>query len=104
MSDRVLARIDAILRRHPDPVEADREICASLDVQETLSIALMPINSRIRTRVVQALRQNEAERKRLRKLKTVVREDELVPVEVHGGGKCKMVIYMTKEAAREHNH
>ena len=33
------------------------------------------------------------------KFKQEVKEEELVPVEVHGGGKCKITVFMTKEAA-----
>jgi len=38
-------------------------------------------------------------KKEVEALKEVVREEELVPVEVHGGGKCKITVYMTAEAA-----
>lgn len=42
----------------------------------------------------------DAKRKRdAEHLKATVREDDLVPVEVHGGGKCKITVFMTREAA-----
>jgi hypothetical protein len=100
MATRLEKKVDAVLRAHAsDPAEANRALCAALDAQEVLTAAQLPLNSRVRNVVATAFRSDAREREAVQKLRALAREDELVPVEVHGGGKCKMTIYMTKEAA-----
>lgn len=100
MAKRLEKKVDAVLRAHPtDPAEAERALCEALDAQEILTAAQLPLNSRVRNVVANAFRRDARERAAVQELRSRAREDELVPVEVHGGGKCKMTIYMTKEAA-----
>lgn len=94
--ERLQRKIEAIERRHARVVDADREINATLDAQELLTTGLLPTHSPLRTRVVSALL-----RTALAPAETMADEEEdFVPVEVHGGGKCKMTILMTRAAAR----
>jgi hypothetical protein len=68
-------------------------------MNELLTLGLMPVNAKLRTYVVGCLRRDTKRKRDADWLREQVREDELVPVEVHGGGKCKITIFMTKEAA-----
>lgn len=100
--DRIKQKIERIQAAAPDQASADRDIYRALDANEVLSVALLPVNSRFRNAVVNALRRAKARQLDVARLKSAAKEDELVPVEVHGGGKCKMTIYMTREAAEQH--
>lgn len=100
--DRIKQKIGRIQAAAPDQASADRDIYRALDANEVLSVALLPVNSRLRTTVVSALQRAKARQQDVAKLKSAAKEDDLVPVEVHGGGKCKMTIYMTREAAEQH--
>jgi len=97
---RLERKINAIADAHTgDQKTIDRLVNSELTADECLTIALMPINSRLRTYVVGCLMRDSKRKKEVEALKEVVREEELVPVEVHGGGKCKITVYMTAEAA-----
>lgn len=98
-TERVQAKVSRILDKHGDDAEAaDRGLYDALDANEILTVAMLPINSRLRNTVVAALRRDKSRQRDAARLKDAAREDELVPVEVHGGGKCKITIYMTKDA------
>ena len=98
--ERLRRKVAAIERRHQDDEEAfDRELNEKLDVQEVLTAGLLPIHSKLRTRISGALLRDTKRRRAVAALKETAKEDDLVPVEVHGGGKCKMTIFMTREAA-----
>lgn len=98
--ERLRHKVAAIERRHKDDEEAfDRELNEKLDVQEVLTAGLLPINSKLRTRIAGAMLRDTKRRRAVAALKDTVEEDDLVPVEVHGGGKCKMTIFMTRDAA-----
>lgn len=98
--DRLARKVDRILRGHEEgSPDADRALYEGLDMQEVLTAALLPINSTLRTRIVGALRRDKKHQDGVRALKEAAKEDELVPVEVHGGGKCKITVFMTREAA-----
>ena len=100
MAKRLQKKVDAVLLAHAtDPAKAERALCEALDAQEILTAAQLPLNSRVRNAVANAFRRDAKERAAMKELRAHAREEELVPVEVHGGGKCKMTIYMTKEAA-----
>jgi len=77
----------------------DRAVGEELSADKLLTIALMPTNSRLRNRVTGCLPRDSERKKELQKLKETAKKEELVPVEVHAGGKCKITIFMTKEAA-----
>ena len=95
--ERLQRKINAIDRRHVHVADADREINASLDAQDILTTGLLPTQSPLRMRIVDAFVRTAAE-----ETTTVEEEGEdLVPVEVHGGGKCKMTVLMTRTAARD---
>ncbi|OUU50579.1 MAG: hypothetical protein CBC12_05150 [Candidatus Puniceispirillum sp. TMED52] len=98
--ERVSDKISKIVAQCGDDVELlDDRIEDELDIQEILTVGLMPINSKIRNFVFGCCLRSRERRKKVEQLKRTVKEEELVPVEVHGGGKCKMTVFMTKEAA-----
>lgn len=96
--ERVRREVDRIRQSSADEEEVDRRIYAELDAQHVLTVALLPINSTLRTFVTGCLLRNDARKKTLKRLKETQQEEDLVPVEVHGGGKCKITILMTREA------
>ena len=103
--DRLRKKVEAIERRHAaeDDAEdaADREINDSFDAQEILTTGLLPMQSALRTRIVGAFLRDTKRKRKAVALKETIKEDDLVPVEVHGGGKCKITIFMTREAAAQ---
>ena len=99
-ADRLRKKVEAIERRHGvDAAAADREINESFDAQEILTTGLLPMQSALRTRIVGAFLRDAKRKRKASALKETVNEDDLVPVEVHGGGKCKITIFMTRDAA-----
>ena len=102
-ADRLALKVEGIVAKSPNDQDLiDRRINQDLDMNEILTLGLMPVNARLRTYVVGCLMRDTKRKRDAEKLKEQVKEDELVPVEVHGGGKCKITVYMTKEgAARE---
>ena len=71
----------AFLDKHGDDAEAaDRGLYDALDANEILTVAMLPINSRLRNTVVAALRRDKSRQRDAARLKDAAREDELVPV------------------------
>ena len=104
--DRLQAKVERILARHhgrPNGDEAaDTEINDTLDAQEVLTMALLPLNSRLRNRILGAFLRDRERKERLAEQRRAAKEDEMVAVEVPGGGKCKITVWMTKaQAERE---
>ena len=98
-AERLQLKINEIIRKHgEDQPKIDKEISRALDANELLTIGLMPINAILRTYVVGCLLRDNKREQNLSKLSREVEKDELIPVEVHGGGKCKITIFMTKAA------
>ena len=98
-AERLEKKINAIIAEHPgDQETVDAKVNLALDLDEILTLGLMPINGKLRTYVVGCLLRDTKRKKDVDKLKEQVKQDELVPVEVHGGGKCKITIFMTREA------
>lgn len=85
---------------HFDQEAIDRRVNDELDMNEVLTLGLLPIHSKLRTYVVGCMLRDTTRKKKLEKLKEQVRDEDLVPVEVHGGGKCKITVFMTREAAQ----
>lgn len=106
MADRLEAKIEALRRRHDRTTAAgrkafDRDVNESLDMQEVLTAALLPVTSTLRMAITGSLLRDSKERERKRDAEVAekerkAREDALVPIEVHGGGKCKITIMMRK--------
>lgn len=97
-AERLQRRIDAIENRHKDDAAAfDTELYDSLDMQELLTVGLLPVNSRLRVRILGALMRDKERRNHAAEQKAQMREEEMVPVTVAGGGKCNFTIWMTKE-------
>lgn len=98
--DRLARKINRIMTKHYGDQELiDADVNENIDMNEILTLALMPVNAKLRTYVVGCLVRDKERKRNVDKLRKQVKQDELVPVEVHGGGKCKITIYMTKEAA-----
>ena len=99
-SERVTSKINKIVEECEDDVELlDDRIEDELDIQEILTVGLMPVNSKLRNFVFGCCLRSQERRKKLEKLKETVKEEDLVPVELHGGGKCQLTVFMTREAA-----
>lgn len=100
---RLVKKLDNIVDTHyPDQDAIDDAVNDSFDANEILTVGLMPLNSKTRSYVVGCLIRSTKRKQKLEALKATVKEDDLVPVEVQGGGKCKITVFMTKEAvARE---
>lgn len=98
--ERVEAKVEKIVKQCKGDSELiDERIDKELTAQEFLTIGLMPVNSKLRTFVIGCFIRAKDRNKKLAKLKHSVEEDDLVPIEIHGGGKCKITVFMTKEAA-----
>ena len=99
-SERLQRKIDRIVRQNSNRTEdIDSAVNDELTMDEVLTLGLMPINSKLRTFVTGCLLRDTQRKKEMDALKKDVKENDLVPVEVHGGGKCKITIFMTREAA-----
>lgn len=66
-------------------------------MQEVLTAGLLPINSTLRVRIAGAMLRDHARRRDAADQKAMVREEEMVPITVAGGGKCNFTIWMTRE-------
>lgn len=98
--DRLTRKVDKIVNQSKGDEEVlDDRIDREIEVQELLTLGLLPVNSTLRTFVLGCLLRAKERREKLAKLKEQVKEDDLVPVEVHGGGKCKITLFMTRAAA-----
>ena len=98
--DRLRNKITKIVDTHEgDQGRIDREVNAQLTPDEILTVGLMRMNSKLRTYIVGCLLRDTKRQRDITLLKQTTRDDDLVPVEIHGGGKCKMTIFMTREAA-----
>lgn len=104
-AERVTNKVNKIIKEcKGDDALLDKRIDTEITAQEVLTIGLMPINSRIRTMVIGCFMREKNKKKEIKQLQTTVKEDDLVPVEVHGGGKCKITVFMTREAAERERH
>ena len=98
--DRLRKKVTRIVEMYGDDQNRiDREVSDTLTLDEILTVGLMPIKHKLRTYIVGCLLRDTKRKKAISALEDAARKEELVPVEVHGGGKCKMTIFMTKEAA-----
>ncbi len=98
MAERLARKVQRIVDEcRGDDDLLDRRIDSEMSAQDILTIGLMPINSKLRNMVIGCFMR--VKNKELQKLKKTVKDEDLVPVEVHGGGKCKITIFMTREAA-----
>lgn len=104
---RLVRKVERIVARHATQQAIDAEVNDTLDMNEVLTLALLPVTSKLRTYVVGCL-VRDTERARHAKASKRLRDEQerserdLVPVEVQGGGKCKITVFMTKDAlARE---
>lgn len=99
MTERLTNKVNKIVRECGDDSDlVDERIDQELSSQEILTLGLLPINSKIRTFVIGCFLRAKDRKKKLDALKTTVQTEDLVPVEVHGGGKCKITVFMTREA------
>ena len=104
-AERLQCKIERIVEKYKDDVDgADKEIDESLDPQEVLTMGLLPINSLCRGRILGAFirvgKRKSLAKAQNQKLKAA--KSDMVAVEVPGGGKCKITVFMTREqAARE---
>lgn len=102
MVERLTKKVDKIWNEcNGDEKKFDRRIDSEIDVQEVLTIGLMPVNSQLRNTILGCFIREKKKKDEIEKLNKKVKEDELVPVQVHGGGKCKITIFMTKEAVEK---
>lgn len=103
-ADRLAVKIERFIVQHGRGTPAcDAAINTELDVQEVLTAALLPANSVVYRTIVGAwLRDRARKNEELRKQKETMREEQMVPVEVAAGGKCKITVWMTPaQAAKE---
>ena len=99
MTERLTHKVHKIVQECGEEADlADERIDKELTSQEILTLGLLPINSKLRTFVIGCFLRAKDRKKRLDALKTTVHNEDLVPVEVHGGGKCKITLFMTREA------
>ena len=98
-AERLSTKIEKILKKCVDTESADQEINDGLDMQEILTTALLPMNSKLRNRIMGAFIRDTERKRRLALEKEIKKEEEMVAVEVPGGGKCKITVWMTKEQA-----
>jgi hypothetical protein len=100
MADRLRRKVEGILAKHGDDRSAaDRELDRTLDAQEVLTTGLLPLNSALRTRILGAWLRERDRKDRLEAQRQAMKAEEMVPVEVPGGGKCKITVWMTKKQA-----
>jgi hypothetical protein len=94
--ERLERKIELFVKRNGiDQDRTDREV-GNLSADELLTAAQLPINSKLRTYISGCLLRDEKRKWDVESLARTVKEDRLVPVEVQGGGKCKITIYMTE--------
>jgi hypothetical protein len=99
MTGRLTDKVNKIIRECGDDSDLlDERIDEEMSSQEILTLGLLPINSKLRTFVIGCFLRAKDRKKKLDALKTTVQTEDLVPVEVHGGGKCKITLFMTREA------
>ena len=97
-AERLKRKVEALEQEHKG-AEFDAALYDALDMQELLTMALLPLNSRLRVRIAGALRRNVDRKRDEAAQKAATREEEMVPVTVAGGGKCNITIFMTREQA-----
>ena len=79
----------------------DQKIEEALTGQDILTIGLLSVNDPWRVKMLGSLMRADERKKALKKLSKKVKEEDLVAVEVPGGGKCKITVFMTKDAAKK---
>jgi len=98
-AQRLERKVTKIVSRHDNQRDADNEINMALDVQEILTATLLPLHSTLRTRIMGAFLRDTTRRRELAEQKRDAVEEEMVQVEIPGGGKCKITTWMTKKQA-----
>ena len=97
---RLTEKVNKIIKEcEGDDELLDRRIDSEITIQEVLTIGLMPINSQLRNMILGCFTRVKNKKKDIKKLQQTVKNDDLVPVEIQGGGKCKITVFMTREAA-----
>ena len=97
-AEKLQRKVDAFEKKFRG-ADFDAALYDALDMQELLTMGLLPINSRLRVRIAGALRRDVDRKREVAAQKTAMREEEMVPVTVAGGGKCNITIFMTREQA-----
>jgi len=101
---RIQIKVSKIIKQNNDDQELiDQEIDQSMDLNEILTLHLLPIGSKLRKYIFNCFAR-EFQRKELAKINEVkLRKHEIVlkPLIIEGGGKCKFVSFITVEAAIE---
>ena len=97
---RLVDKVARIVDESDDDQESiDNRVNDEVDMNELLTVMKLKINDKLRVYIVGCLMRCEQRKKDMAALKEAVKKEELVPVHVHGGGKCTMTLFMTKEAA-----
>ena len=99
---RLERKVRRILSQHSLQEEADAALMDALDMNEILTMGLLPMHSKLRTTIAGAYLRDKDRKRVLAEQKRRAKEEEMVEVEVPGGGKCKITVWMTRaQAERE---